>query len=75
MVAFLSAGYIAHNLPDILIKMRAGQNMYNRRRGMQYFKSEWKLAKLKMKLGIQNPIGALAVFLCVHLPEFYREKY
>ncbi|MDK9430456.1 glycosyltransferase [Gallibacterium anatis] len=59
---FLSAGYIAHNLPDILIKMRAGQNMYNRRRGMQYFKSEWKLAKLKIKLGVQNPIGALAVF-------------
>ena len=25
MVTFLSAGYIAHNLPDILIKMRAGQ--------------------------------------------------
>lgn len=59
---FLSAGYITHNLPDILIKMRAGQGMYNRRRGLQYFKSEWKLAKLKIKLGMQNPLSALAVF-------------
>ncbi|MFC0321973.1 glycosyltransferase [Gallibacterium melopsittaci] len=60
---FLSAGYITHNLPDILIKMRAGQGMYNRRRGAQYFKSEWKLAKLKIKLGMQNPVSALGVFM------------
>lgn len=33
------------NLPDVLVNVRVGDEMYNRRGGMKYFKSEAKLQK------------------------------
>lgn len=40
------------NVPDILVNVRVGQEMYQRRGGLKYFKSEAKLQKYMYKNGI-----------------------
>ena len=40
------------NLPDVLVNVRVGEEMYQRRGGMKYFKSEAKLQGYMMKHGI-----------------------
>lgn len=39
------AGMKFANIPDILVNVRVGKDMYNRRGGIEYFKSEAKLQK------------------------------
>lgn len=58
----LAQGYLAHNLPDILVYARAGHNLYQRRRGYPYIRSEWQLLRLKRRLGIQPFWPALSCF-------------
>ena len=41
-----------HNLSDVLVNVRVGEEMYNRRGGIRYFKSEAKLQKYMLDNGI-----------------------
>ena len=41
----LLGGAVFHNLPDILVHVRVGEEMYKRRGGWKYFKSEAKLQR------------------------------
>lgn len=57
----IAAGYKTLNLNRVLVNVRAGQNMIDRRRGGGYIKSEIHLAKLKYKLKIDNGFN---IFIC-----------
>ena len=43
------AGMKFANLPDVLVNVRVGEDMYRRRGGMRYFKSEARLQKLLLE--------------------------
>ncbi len=43
------AGMRFANLPDVLVDVRVGEDMYRRRGGMRYFKSEARLQKLLLE--------------------------
>jgi len=62
-----SSGYKMHNLPDVLVEARVGKQMIMRRRGLNYIKSEFKLAKLKIKLKNTNLIegGIILILRCI----------
>ncbi|MDE9444682.1 glycosyltransferase [Xenorhabdus bovienii] len=62
-IRIISKGYKVENLPDRLIKVRAGNSMIKRRRGLNYIKSEYKLAKLKINKNIDNKFSAFFIFL------------
>lgn len=47
------------NLPDVLVQVRVGEDMYRRRGGRRYFSSEAKLQKFMLK----NKIISLPLFL------------
>ena len=64
----ISKGSEVKNLPDNLIRARVGNDLYRRRRGIQYIKSEWQLAKLKSSLKIQNKPAIYSLFLFRSLP-------
>jgi len=42
------------NIDGILVKVRVGKDMYQRRGGWLYFKSEWELQKYMKKNGITD---------------------
>lgn len=46
------AGKKFRNVPDILVNVRVGDEMYNRRGGWKYFKSETKLQLFMLKKGM-----------------------
>ncbi|TKV21672.1 glycosyltransferase [Citrobacter sp. wls613] len=56
----ISAGHQTCNLNKVLVNVRAGEKMINRRKGHDYIKSEIKLAKLKYELKIDNPLGVVS---------------
>lgn len=49
------AGKKFANLPDVLVYVRVGQEMYSRRGGWRYFRSEAKLQRLMLQKGIISP--------------------
>lgn len=49
----IAKGEKCANLPQVLVNVRAGDAMLARRRGIEYIKSELKLAKLKYSLKLQ----------------------
>lgn len=49
-VRMLKKGFKIMNIPEILVLARAGTSMYQRRGGLQYIKSEWKLQKTFLKM-------------------------
>ncbi|OOF79808.1 amylovoran biosynthesis protein AmsE [Rodentibacter caecimuris] len=51
------------NLPDILVYARVGNGMVGRRRGLNQAKAEWRLFKLKYRLGIQDFASGLFIFI------------
>lgn len=51
-IRMIRAGYKFINLPDILVNMRVGREMYSRRGGLKYFKSEAALQKYMWDEGI-----------------------
>lgn len=51
-VRMAEAGMIFANLSDDLVNVRVGKEMYQRRGGMRYFKSEARLQKYMMEEGI-----------------------
>lgn len=67
-IRILSAGYHAMNLDTVLVNVRAGDSMLKRRRGIQYFASELKMAKLKYKTRMQGPIGAAGILFVRGIP-------
>ncbi len=44
------------NLPEVIVKVRAGREMIRRRRGWQYAKSEWHLEMAAYRLGFWSPL-------------------
>ncbi len=48
------SGMIFANIPEVLVNVRVGKEMYRRRGGMKYFKSEAKLQKYMLKNEIIN---------------------
>ena len=50
----LQNGNSGFNLPDILVNVRAGENMLSRRKGWRFFKSEIELAKKLHSIGVLN---------------------
>ena len=64
----IAAGYKTHNLQDILVNVRAGSSMVSRRRGLTYIKSEFQLAKLKIKSKIDSPLSATIIFFMRSIP-------
>lgn len=55
----ISGGYLTHNLDDVLVNVRAGDNMILRRKGVRYINSEIKLAKLKYDLKLDGFAGII----------------
>ncbi|QIM67806.1 amylovoran biosynthesis protein AmsE [Mannheimia granulomatis] len=60
--------YQVSNLPEILVKVRSGAAMYARRKGLDYIKSEYQLAKLKKDLKLQSAGAATICFIIRALP-------
>lgn len=51
-IRMMIAGYQFANLPDTLVNVRVGKDMYARRGGLKYYKSEAKLQKYMWDKGI-----------------------
>lgn len=65
----IATGCKVGNLPDVLLYARTNGNaMLNRRRGLTYAKSEWKLYQLKRQLHIQSPLAGFITFLTRIIP-------
>lgn len=50
----MTNGNIGANLPDILVNVRAGENMLSRRKGWRFFKAEIALAQKLHSVGVLN---------------------
>ena len=50
-------GYKFYNLPDNLVYVRVGDEMYQRRGGIKYFKSEAKLQNYMLQNGVISIFG------------------
>ncbi|EFE2238423.1 glycosyltransferase, partial [Escherichia coli] len=61
----------AANLPLTLVYARGGDGMIYRRSGLRYIKSEYKLYKLKQRLGYQNYIISSLVFFLRSVPRVF----
>lgn len=64
----IAAGYLTHNMSEILVNARAGANMVLRRKGIRYIKSEVQLARLKYRLKIDSFAGAVGCALIRIIP-------
>lgn len=64
----ISSGYKTHNLKDVLVRVRAGNNMLIRRKGLRYIKSEIQLAKLKYTLDLDSITGVISCALLRIVP-------
>lgn len=53
-IRVLAQGHRTANIPDILVNVRAGEGMLNRRRGWRFFKTELVLAKRMKDIGLIN---------------------
>lgn len=53
-IRVLQRGYQVANLPDVLVKARAGENMLGRRKGWRFCKAEIVLAKRMKEIGLIN---------------------
>ena len=47
----LSQGYTIENLPEVLVRCRAGEELYNRRGGLEYAQLEYSLQREFLQLG------------------------
>ena len=61
-IKLVAQGKRVANLPDILVYARVGNGMVGRRRGFNQAKAEWRLFKLKTRLGIQGILPSLFTF-------------
>lgn len=70
----ISKGYKVSNLPDVLVNVRAGNAMYARRKGIEYIRSEFQLAKLKIALQLQSSFLAYAYCFIRVLPRLLPKR-
>ncbi|OOF67252.1 glycosyltransferase [Rodentibacter caecimuris] len=56
------------NLSEILVYARVGNGMVGRRRGIAQARCEWRLFRLKQRLGIQGRFAGVAVLIARLLP-------
>jgi len=61
-IKMVATGLNVANLSDILVYARVGNGMVSRRRGVNQAKAEWRLFKLKYRLGIQGLLSGLFTF-------------
>ncbi|OOF37638.1 glycosyltransferase family 2 protein [Rodentibacter heidelbergensis] len=62
-IKLVAQGQAVANLPDILVYARVGNGMVGRRRGLNQAKAEWRLFKLKYRLGIQGFGAGMLIFM------------
>ncbi|MBF0752405.1 MULTISPECIES: glycosyltransferase [unclassified Pasteurella] len=62
-IKLVAQGQAVANLPDILVYARVGNGMVGRRRGLNQAKAEWRLFKLKYRLGIQDFASGFFIFV------------
>lgn len=67
-IRVIAAGHRVENLQDRLVKVRGGNSMLERRKGLKYIKSEFQLAKLKINKKIDTPISAYLNFTLRSIP-------
>ncbi|QHM71581.1 glycosyltransferase [Mixta intestinalis] len=67
-IRLLSSGFKGRNVDQVLVYARAGDAMLKRRKGLQYVKSEWQLARLKKDVGLTDNITMVKIFLLRSLP-------
>lgn len=67
-IKLIALGKKVANLPDILVYARVGNGMVARRSGLNQAKAEWRLFKLKYRLGLQGIFSGIAVFLLRAIP-------
>lgn len=53
-IKLIKNAYKCKNVDEILVKMRAGNNMYKRRGGINYIKSDIRLQKYLLSIGLIN---------------------
>ena len=56
---FLAKGYPVMNVKLILVHATAGINMFRRRGGLHYARSEWQMQSLLVQCGLKNYLGAI----------------
>lgn len=56
---FLAKGYTMMNIKTILVHATAGMNMFRRRGGFRYAKSEWQMQFLMVQCGLKNHAQAI----------------
>jgi len=59
----LAKGYRTENLNEILVKMRTGNDLYNRRSGLKYLKYELEAYKYVFKSGLVNRLEYVLIVL------------
>lgn len=64
----IAKGFEVGNIDEVLVNVRAGREMLQRRRGVSYIKSEWYLMLLKYKLSYQSLFSAFIVFVLRSFP-------
>lgn len=64
----IAAGFKVANIDEALVRVRAGDSMVSRRKGLDYIKSEYQLAKLKVNLGLVTPISSVWILLLCSFP-------
>lgn len=64
----IAAGVECYNMVDVLVKVRAGNNMLARRKGIFYAKSEIKIARLKYNLKIDHLCGCISCAVIRMIP-------
>ncbi len=66
----LECGAVFRNIPDVLVHVRVGNEMYRRRGGWKYFKSEAKLQKWMLKhkiIAFPRYVINVTIRLCVQV--------
>ncbi|EPB0481134.1 glycosyltransferase [Providencia stuartii] len=67
-IRVIAAGHKVANLQDCLVKVRGGDSMVKRRKGIAYIKSEFQLAKLKIEKKIDTPLNSYFNFTLRSIP-------
>lgn len=62
------------NIPEYLVKALTGTAMIERRSGFHYIMSEWKLTKIKVKLGLTSWPKSLGIFILRSAPRLLPKK-
>ena len=62
-VRMLQKGYIAANIPEYLVNVRADEEMFARRGGWQYLKQDYRFQKFMLKTGFISVLEFLANIL------------